>query len=71
MLAPTYEWQKSSYCGQGDSCLHVAAASSRTVHLMESSDPTGAILTAAPTAFAALIRHTKHTAGTEPTFQDL
>ncbi|MGW0535945.1 DUF397 domain-containing protein [Streptomyces sp. NPDC003032] len=62
-------WQKSSYCAQGNSCVYVASDASGTVHLTESSDPTGAILTAAPAAFAALaalIRDTKRTAGAEP-----
>jgi hypothetical protein len=49
-------WQKSSHCAQGNSCLHVAASpTTETIHLTESSDPTGAILTATPAAFAALL----------------
>lgn len=48
-------WQKSSYCGSGDSCVHVATPSAVRIHLTESSDPTRAILGAAPKAFAALI----------------
>ncbi|GGT61264.1 DUF397 domain-containing protein [Streptomyces atratus] len=62
---PTYgHWQKSSYCAQGDSCMHVAARNS-TVELTESSDPTGAILRATPAAWAALVRTLKesHTHG--------
>ncbi|MDG9695196.1 DUF397 domain-containing protein [Streptomyces sp. DH17] len=47
-------WQKSSYCAQGDSCLHVRATATG-IHLTESSDPTGSILTATPTAFGALL----------------
>ncbi|MFI8791690.1 DUF397 domain-containing protein [Streptomyces sp. NPDC055105] len=46
-------WQKSSYCAQGDSCVHVAAHAG-TVHLTESADPGGAILTTTPAAFAAV-----------------
>ncbi|MEU6991739.1 DUF397 domain-containing protein [Streptomyces sp. NPDC046465] len=56
-------WQKSSYCSEGSSCVHVAATATRTVELTESSDPSGAILTAAPAAFAALIRDAKRPAG--------
>ncbi|ATL28849.1 DUF397 domain-containing protein [Streptomyces formicae] len=52
-------WQKSSYCGEGDSCVHVAATATGTVHLTESSDPTTAILHTTPTAFAALLRTAK------------
>ncbi|MFJ9677914.1 DUF397 domain-containing protein [Streptomyces sp. NPDC101194] len=56
---PTYDhWQKSSYCAQGDSCLHVAASHS-TVELTESSDPAGAILHTTPAAWAALVRTLK------------
>lgn len=52
---PTMTWQKSSYCAQGNSCVHVASATGPTIHLTESGDPTGVILNAAPTAFGALI----------------
>ncbi|MEV0529829.1 DUF397 domain-containing protein [Streptomyces sp. NPDC050439] len=53
----THSWQKSSYCQEGDACVHVAAAPTGTViQLTESADPTGAILTARPAAFAALLR---------------
>ncbi|GGV96514.1 hypothetical protein GCM10015535_66190 [Streptomyces gelaticus] len=51
-------WQKSSYCGQGESCLYVAARNS-AVSLTESSDPTGAILRITLTAWAALVRTLK------------
>ncbi|GGZ77830.1 DUF397 domain-containing protein [Streptomyces bluensis] len=48
-------WQKSSYCSEGNSCVHVAAAPPGTIHLTESGDPTGAILKATPAAFNALL----------------
>ncbi|MFD7497960.1 MULTISPECIES: DUF397 domain-containing protein [unclassified Streptomyces] len=51
-------WQKSSYCGQGESCLYVAARSG-AVSLTESSDPAGAILRTTPAAWAALVRTLK------------
>lgn len=51
-------WQKSSYCAQGNSCVHVAAHDN-TVNVTESSDPTGAILRTTPTAWAALLRSVK------------
>ncbi|TGA85817.1 DUF397 domain-containing protein [Streptomyces sp. MZ04] len=54
---PELTWQKSSYCAQGNSCVHVAASrTERAVHLTESANPSGAILTAPPEAFSALIR---------------
>ncbi|MFD6436789.1 DUF397 domain-containing protein [Streptomyces venezuelae] len=52
-------WHKSSYCGEGDSCVHVAADATGTLHLTESSDPTAAILSTTPGTFAALVRATK------------
>ncbi|MEV5874007.1 DUF397 domain-containing protein [Streptomyces sp. NPDC052101] len=47
-------WQKSSYCSEGDSCIHIATTPG-TIHLTESSDPTGAILTTTPATFGALL----------------
>ena len=60
---PTLAWQKSSYCAQGNSCVHVATHQG-SVNLTESSDPTGAILRTTPTAWAALVRTVKE--GTDP-----
>ncbi|MEU8506930.1 DUF397 domain-containing protein [Streptomyces brevispora] len=57
MTVPT--WQKSSYCAQGNSCIHVAVLTPGTVDLTESGDPTGAILHATPTAWHALLRTLK------------
>ncbi|GGK91547.1 DUF397 domain-containing protein [Streptomyces flaveus] len=54
-----YAWQKSTYCSEGDSCVHVAARVG-TVHLTESSDPTEAILETTPTALSALLHTLKH-----------
>ncbi|WP_031479238.1 DUF397 domain-containing protein [Streptomyces bicolor] len=51
-------WQKSSYCSEGASCVHVATTR-ETIHLTESSDPTGAILTSTPAAFHALLTSLK------------
>lgn len=51
-------WQKSSYCAQGNSCVHVAAHNG-TIGLTESGDPTGAILRTTPTALRALLRTLK------------
>ncbi|MGH4033977.1 DUF397 domain-containing protein [Actinomycetota bacterium Odt1-20B] len=51
---PTPDWQKSSYCGEGEACLHVAATSDH-VHMTESADPREHILTATPDAFSALL----------------
>ncbi|WP_406401213.1 DUF397 domain-containing protein [Streptomyces sp. NBC_00879] len=55
-------WQKSSYCGEGESCVHVTAANG-AVKLTESSDPDGAILSTTAAAFAALTRALKGNRG--------
>jgi Domain of unknown function (DUF397) len=52
-------WQKSSYCAQGEACLHVTTTSERTVILTESSDPTGSILSTTPATWAAFVRSVK------------
>ncbi|MER5555644.1 DUF397 domain-containing protein [Streptomyces sp. NPDC002793] len=56
----SHQWQKSSYCAQGNSCVHVAAHQGMVV-LTESSDPSGATLRTSPDAWAALIRTVKET----------
>ena len=58
MLQPD-SWQKSSYCGSGDSCVHIAAKDAARIHLRESSDPSGAILTTAPATFRTLLHTLK------------
>ncbi|MEU3614054.1 DUF397 domain-containing protein [Streptomyces sp. NPDC006872] len=53
---PTHTWQKSSYCGQGESCVHISATPTpAAIHLTESADPAHSVLSATPTAFAALL----------------
>ncbi|MDQ0775716.1 hypothetical protein QF026_004182 [Streptomyces aurantiacus] len=52
---PEATWQKSSYCAQGNSCIHIATTPTNTIHLTESSDPAHSTLGATPHAFAALI----------------
>ena len=51
-------WQKSSYCAQGDSCVHVAAGTAG-IHITESADPRGTILTTTPDAFRVLLHSLK------------
>ncbi|CAM5424930.1 hypothetical protein SALBM135S_08900 [Streptomyces alboniger] len=57
-MAELGNWQKSTYCGEGESCLHVATTTAH-VHITESADPDAVILTAAPDTFAALLTHIK------------
>ncbi|WP_327748704.1 DUF397 domain-containing protein [Streptomyces europaeiscabiei] len=51
-------WQKSSYCGAGDSCIHISTGPA-TIHMTESADPTRATLTTTPSSFRALLHTLK------------
>jgi hypothetical protein len=53
-MSATHDWQKSSYCQEGDACLHVATTA-ETVHLTESSDLTRSILSTTPGTFETFI----------------
>lgn len=55
---PTPHWQKSSYCQEGEACVHISADPT-TIHLTESADPAQAVLDTTPSAFGALIRSLK------------
>lgn len=52
---PLFKWQKSSLCGTGDSCIHVAATPG-SIHITESADPSGAVLTTTPGCFLNLLQ---------------
>ncbi|GHH82152.1 DUF397 domain-containing protein [Streptomyces capitiformicae] len=51
----THIWEKSSYCQEGDACVHISAVP-ETIHITETADPTQAVLDASPSAFGALLR---------------
>ncbi|MEV8310926.1 DUF397 domain-containing protein [Streptomyces flavidovirens] len=55
---PIPDWRKSSYCQEGEACLHVASQA-RTVLLTESADPDHAVLSTTPTTLDALIQSLK------------
>ncbi|MEV0914261.1 DUF397 domain-containing protein [Streptomyces sp. NPDC049967] len=55
---PARTLQRSSYCAQGEACLHVAAHKGK-VRLTESGDPSGAILRTTPAALDTLLRTLK------------
>ncbi|MEU9360197.1 DUF397 domain-containing protein [Streptomyces sp. NPDC048301] len=57
-MKTTPAWQKSSYCAQGEACIHIAADHG-AIALTESGDPGGAILRTSPSALAALLRTVK------------
>ncbi|WP_406861813.1 VOC family protein [Streptomyces sp. HUAS MG47] len=52
---PATEWQKSSHCAQGDSCIRVTATADGAIALTGSDDPTGSVLTTTPARFRALL----------------
>ncbi|WP_406452765.1 DUF397 domain-containing protein [Streptomyces sp. NBC_00876] len=54
-----YTWQKSSYCAQGEACVHVGTDRPGSIALTESGDPSGAILRTTPAALGALLRTLK------------
>ncbi|MDT0571102.1 DUF397 domain-containing protein [Streptomyces sp. DSM 3412] len=54
----TPHWQKSSYCQEGEACVHISADPT-TIRLIESADPTRTTLDTTPTAFGALLRSLK------------
>ncbi|MFC8367437.1 DUF397 domain-containing protein [Streptomyces sp. NPDC057239] len=62
---PQLTWQKSSHCGEGDSCVHVAATPTG-IHITESADPGGAILTLSPDAFRTLLHSLKEEPHRDP-----
>ncbi|MGW0364248.1 DUF397 domain-containing protein [Streptomyces sp. NPDC002990] len=54
-----YDWQRSSYCAEGNSCVYIATApgDGRAGHVLvaESGDPGGRVLRVAAHAWAALL----------------
>ncbi|OKK06712.1 toxin [Streptomyces sp. CB03234] len=50
-----YDWRKSSYSSdEGGDCVEVAAHPS-AVHIRDSKNPTGPVLTVSPTAWEAFV----------------
>ncbi|MFI0983452.1 DUF397 domain-containing protein [Streptomyces sp. NPDC021093] len=61
----TDAWQRSSYCGEGEACMHISSAEN-SVHLTESGDPHGVVIRTIPTAFAALTHALKSSTPPSP-----
>ncbi|MEV5204832.1 DUF397 domain-containing protein [Streptomyces sp. NPDC053720] len=52
-LEVAYDWQKSSYSGsEGGQCVEVAAHTT-AIHIRDSKNPDGPMLTVAPTTWSA------------------
>jgi uncharacterized protein DUF397 len=43
-MGGTYKWRKSSYSGQGNTCVEVAAGRSGCVAVRDNTDPDGPVL---------------------------
>ncbi|MBT2398389.1 DUF397 domain-containing protein [Streptomyces sp. ISL-100] len=54
-MSEALAWHKSSYCQEGEACLHTAAHEG-TVLLTESADPAQAVLSTTPTTWKALLQ---------------
>jgi Domain of unknown function (DUF397) len=55
------QWRKSSYSGdQGGNCIEIAEAT--TIHIRDSKNPAGPILTLDPAAFTAFLNWTSTSA---------
>ncbi|MFD8380565.1 DUF397 domain-containing protein [Streptomyces sp. NPDC059679] len=54
----TIAWRTSSYCGEGESCLNVAAPTPEAIKIRESDDP-DIMLTTTPATLGVFIRTAK------------
>ncbi|MFK8847537.1 DUF397 domain-containing protein [Streptomyces sp. Ac-502] len=55
----TSAWQKSSYCGEGNNCLNLAAFPDHTIRIRESETPNAEVTTTRP-QLGSLIAAIKH-----------
>lgn len=62
-MMSTHRWQKSSYCQEGDACVHISTTPT-AIHLTDRDAPPRTVLTVDPVAFAALLRALKSRAVT-------
>lgn len=51
---PSRRWHKSSYCQEGDACVHISSTPT-AVHVTDRDTSPRPVLTVSPTAFAALL----------------
>lgn len=56
-----HRWQKSSYCQEGDACVHISITPT-AVHVTD-DDPPRTVLTVGPVAFDALLGLLKSSGG--------
>ncbi|MFJ9906804.1 DUF397 domain-containing protein [Streptomyces sp. NPDC101152] len=57
----TRAWRKSSYCQEGEACVHISPTPT-AIHIAD-NDPPRTVLTVSPVAFGALVDLVKSSAG--------
>ncbi|MEV5956858.1 DUF397 domain-containing protein [Streptomyces sp. NPDC051987] len=63
----SHRWQKSSYCQEGDACVHISTApGSPALVRIADADPPRSVLTVGATAFTALLDLVKSAMRSEP-----
>jgi hypothetical protein len=58
-MSDTFKWRKSSYSGQGNTCVEVARNISGTVAVRDSKDPSGPVLRFTPDEWRRLTERVK------------
>ncbi|MET9320945.1 DUF397 domain-containing protein [Streptomyces sp. NPDC003038] len=59
MTAARPTWQKSSFCGEEDACVYVAAAPGTLVRVADRADPAHLVLATTQAAWADFLRAVK------------
>ncbi|MFJ8011565.1 DUF397 domain-containing protein [Streptomyces sp. NPDC096339] len=52
-------WQKSSFCGEGDTCVYVSATPGSLVRVADRADPAHLVLATTQAAWADFLRAVK------------
>ncbi|WP_405980117.1 DUF397 domain-containing protein [Streptomyces sp. NBC_00158] len=55
------DWRKSSYCGDGDACVYVAAAPGTLVRVADRADPAHLVMATTHAAWAEFVKAVKET----------
>ena len=58
---PTHPWRKSSYCQEGEACVHISTAP--TLVRIADDDPPRSVLTVGTQAFGGLLDRGKSSGG--------
>ncbi|MEV7543037.1 MULTISPECIES: DUF397 domain-containing protein [unclassified Streptomyces] len=53
------EWRKSSYCGEGEACVYVAAAPGTLVRVADRADPAHLVMATTHAAWADFVEAVK------------